>query len=189
MSDISDLTAQGLPSASTLVKASVAALLIAAAILVLFVLPAEFGIDPTGVGRRLGIKALSTHASATGRSSVPHPSPVWNRNTPYRSDELFVTLAPNKGAEIKALMRAGGRFVFSWSAEGGSVNFDLHGEEVNAGKDEFTSYLKGKDRSSGHGEFVAPFDGNHGWYWRNRSDRPITVRVKTSGYYEKLFRP
>ena len=36
------------------------ALLAAAAIVVVFVLPAEFGKDPTGLGRALGLDVLST---------------------------------------------------------------------------------------------------------------------------------
>lgn len=50
-------------------------------------------------------------------------------------------------------------------------------------------YWKGRNETSGHGAFQAPFAGTHGWHWRNRGSAPVTVRVKTSGYYEKLFRP
>jgi hypothetical protein len=101
---------------------------------------------------------------------------------------MALTLKPNEGAEIKAMMKPGDRFVFSWVAEGGVVSFDMHGEELNAGKDEFTSYWKGRNESS-HRSFEAPFAGTHGWCWRNRGTAPVTIRVKTSGYYERLFRP
>ena len=85
-------------------------------------------------------------------------------------------------------MRKGEQFVFTWVAEGGKVNFDMHGERPNAG-DEFTSYWKAKQKTSAHGSFVAPFDGTHGWFWRNRGDKPVTVKVKVSGFYEKLYQP
>ncbi|MDO9067096.1 MAG: hypothetical protein Q7W05_01410, partial [Deltaproteobacteria bacterium] len=65
------------------------------------------------------------------------------------------------------------------------VNFDMHGEPPNAGSD-FTSYWKDKEQASAQGIFVAPFDGTHGWFWRNRGDKPVTVKVKVSGFYEKL---
>jgi len=39
------------------------------------------------------------------------------------------------------------------------------------------------------GSFVAPFDGIHGWFWRNHSDKPVTIKVKVSGFFEKLYVP
>ncbi len=187
------------------------AVLVASAILVSVVLPAEYGIDPTGIGERMGIRGMSVaddENSDEGETAVvkasvaatpevtPSEAPqvselnaVWKRAAPYRNDELSVTLAPNKGAEIKAVMRAGERLVFTWSANGGVVNFDMHGEEAGAKSDEYSSYWKGREAPNGHGAFTAPFDGTHGWYWRNRGTQPVTVTVKTSGFYEKLFRP
>ena len=100
----------------------------------------------------------------------------------------MLTLQPDEGSEIKAAMRKGEQFVFSWASEGGKVNFDMHGERPNAG-DQFTSYWKGQQQSKAQGTFAAPFDGTHGWYWRNRGDKPVTVKVKVSGFYEKLYRP
>jgi hypothetical protein len=51
--------AQGdLPSTRTLVRSTVIALAVAAAVLGTVVLPAEYGIDPTGVGRVLGLTQM-----------------------------------------------------------------------------------------------------------------------------------
>ena len=102
---------------------------------------------------------------------------------------MALTLKPGEGAEIKAAMRKGDHFVFGWTAENGKVNFDMHGEPPNAGNDEFTSFWKGREQADGHGIFTAPFDGTHGWFWRNRGHAPVTVRVKVSGFYERLYRP
>lgn len=202
MTDITHLDRQALPSASSLIKATAVALSIAAVILVTAVLPAEFGIDPTGLGNRLGLTALSRPV-APEMAAAPAPALVdtssaaapvsvleaaWKAPAVFRSDELTLTLAPGEGAEIKALMKTGERFVFAWSTQGGPVNFDMHGEKP-AAKDEFSSYWKGRDATSGNGAFEAPFDGTHGWFWRNRGTQPVTVIVKTSGFYEKLFRP
>ena len=65
-------------------------------------------------------------------------------------------------------MQQGERLVFSWAAQGGAVNFDMHGEKFNAPSNEYTSYWKGRGATAGHGEFNAPYAGTHGWYWRNR---------------------
>jgi len=50
--------------------------------------------------------------------------------TPYRTDEMSITLAPGEGAEIKAQMAAGQRLVYSWTASGNGVDVDMHGEAI-----------------------------------------------------------
>lgn len=39
-----------------------------------------------------------------------------------------------------------------------------------------------------HGSFIAPFTGQHGWYWRNLSDERAMITLETSGYYSRLGR-
>ena len=200
---------QPLPTLPQLIKAPTLALIVAGAILIIAVLPAEYGIDPTGIGKMLGLTTLSAPTSEDAASTpVPAASTamlpsstavvatvvqastatVTKSDVPFRSDEMSLTLQPDEGSEIKVAMRKGEQFVFAWVAEGGKVNFDMHGEQPNAG-DAFTSYWKDKQQTSAQGTFIAPFDGTHGWYWRNRGDKPVTVKVKVSGFYEKLYRP
>ncbi len=140
-------------------------------------LPAEHGIDPTGMGKTLGLTTLSASSGEAASALVPAASAaalpssaavvaptvqtpattVTKSEVPLRSDEMSLTLQPGKGAEIKASMRRGEQFVFTWAAEGGKVNFDMHGERPNAGA-EFTSYWKDTQQTSAQGTFVAPFD-------------------------------
>ena len=208
MNDITHLNRDDLPTTRSLFKATAVAALVAAVVLITAVLPAEYGIDPTGIGERMGLKSLSAGSPAPTEapsqevqaqagaapqdSALSAPaalSAVWKSPSPYRSDQLSLTLRPDEGAEIKAVMRRGERLVFTWAVDGGVVNFDMHGEKTDAKKDEFTSYWKGRAAATGHGAFEAPFDGTHGWYWRNRGKQPVTVKVQTSGFYEKLYRP
>jgi hypothetical protein len=35
---------------------------------------------------------------------------------------------------------------------------------------------------------TAAFEGNHGWFWRNRGSKSVTVRLTTSGEYGALKR-
>ncbi|KVW95553.1 hypothetical protein [Thiobacillus denitrificans] len=197
-----------LPTLPQLIKATGGALIVAAAILIAAVLPAEHGIDPTGVGKALGLTRLNAPSEETAAPLLPAVSAatlpssaaaaapmvqtlaaaVTKSEAPFRSDEMSLTLQPGEGAEIKASMRKGEQFVFTWSVEGGKVNFDMHGERPNAGN-EFTSYWKDTQQTGAQGAFVAPFDGTHGWYWRNRGDKPVAVKVKVSGFYETLYRP
>jgi hypothetical protein len=199
VTDIAHQQRDALPSGRQLVKYTVIAVAIAAVVLVIAVLPAEYGIDPTGIGGRLGLQSMSSATPAPEPALEPGPtltlapapeaSTVWKAQRPYRNDELSLTLRPNEGAEIKASMQQGERLVFSWAAQGGAVNFDMHGEKLNAPSNEYTSYWKGSGATAGHGQFTAPYAGTHGWFWRNRGSAPVTVTVKTAGFYEKLYKP
>ncbi|MBV1787189.1 hypothetical protein KQ940_03895 [Marinobacterium sp. D7] len=202
MRDISELSQDGLPSGKSLIKATIIALAIAGVLLVTTVLPAEYGVDPTGLGRSMGLTVLNEANAGesqpeSGALAEPAPlmdtastglSPLWKSGSAFRSDEMSLTLQPRQGAEIKALMQQGENFVFHWKAEGGTVLFDMHGERPNAG-DEFTSYWLERDQSSASGSFEAPFAGTHGWYWQNNGSEPVTIHLSTAGYYAKLYRP
>ncbi len=182
-----------------LLKATAFAVVAAGGILIAAVLPAEYGIDPTGLGKAMGLTALHTPAAAES-AAVPAPAVVMSdapaaviesviqQPTPYQSGEMTLTLQANEGAEIKAQMKAGEAFVFSWKSTGGPVNFDMHGEKPNDG-DNFTTHWKDRAKSEGHGSFTAPFGGSHGWYWKNKGTEAVTITVKVSGYFEKLYRP
>ena len=182
---------------STLAKATGGALVAAAAILVLFVMPAEYGIDPTGVGRLTGIVGMGagSEQAPPAAAEAPVSGPVTPtkaaiiRDGDMRSDEMTLTLEPHSGQEVKAHMKAGQSYVFEWSAKGGPVKADMHGEKVNAAEGEFTSYWEEKQMTGGKGSFTAPFDGTHGWYFRNKGETPVTVTVRTTGFYKDLFLP
>lgn len=176
-----------------LLKATAIALLAAGALLVMVVLPAETGRDPTGIGKALSLTALSAApepALLPAAASKPDAARAATAHSaPFQTAEQVLTLAPGEGAEIKALMRSGETFVFTWSTDGGPVNFDMHGEPVGGGENDFSSYWRDRGQSSASGSFTAPFDGTHGWYWSNKGAAPVTITVKVSGYFEKLYRP
>lgn len=194
------------PSMRRLLNATGIAIILAGIILVTAVLPAEYGIDPTGIGSRMGLDALAGTAEAAepasaaadtaeaGLDAVGQPakpveaSAVSKREGQYRNDTLSVTLPPGKGAEIKAAMQAGDGMVFHWSADG-DVAVDMHGERTGAASDEYTSYWIERSQRQASGTFTAPFDGSHGWYWLNRGSEPVTVQVEVTGFQEKLYRP
>jgi hypothetical protein len=205
-----------LPTSAQLLRSTFMAIVAAAAILVSIVLPAEYAIDPTGIGRMLGlaemgeIKAqLAAEAEkdrAAGQQgavpvAVPAPdrrsglldrlfaefliSPAAAQTTPARrSDEMTITLNPGQGAEVKMVMVQGAKVNFSWAVTGGVVNFDLHGD----GGGQETSYQKGRGVPEADGVLEAAFDGNHGWFWRNRGTSDVTVTLRTSGSYAEIKR-
>ena len=101
-----------------------------------------------------------------------------------KSDEMSFTLKPGQGAEIKLVMKAGAKANYSWTANGAVVNFDTHGD----GGGRSISYEKGRSVPSDEGVLEAAFEGNHGWFWRNRTKSDVTVTLKTSGDYIELKR-
>lgn len=189
------MTPTSTPQANSrqLLKATALAALTAGALLLIAVLPAEYGIDPTGIGGALGLTALKS-ADADAAFIEPAAAPVTpassltRQSAEYRTEELAMTLAPGEGGEIKARMLAGAAIVFSWTTEGGALAFDMHGEKLDA-SDEFSSYWKNPAQERASGSFSAPFDGTHGWYWLNRGSAPVTVTVKVSGFFDTLYRP
>jgi hypothetical protein len=179
-----------------LLRATVVAAAAAAVVLVAVVLPAEYGIDPTGFGRATGLyrapaeqAAALPESSASGTGASPAGvGSLFTSETPYRSDEMSITLTAGEGAEIKAEMGAGERLVYSWTSTGGGVDVDMHGEAADkTGGDR--SYRTGEFEAAGHGALEAPMAGNHGWFWQNLNDTPVTITVKTAGFYRRLFRP
>lgn len=194
-------------SNAQLLKAALVAAAIAAVVLVTTILPAEYGIDPTGLGSRMGLTVLNPDAApaasettapvvaaepeldAVGQPMKPvEAAVVSKRDRAYRQDTLSLTLPPGKGAEIKAAMKSGDGFVFHWTASS-EVAVDMHGEPTGAVDDEYTSYWIEPALRVGAGTFTASFDGTHGWYWLNRGTSEVTVEVEVSGFHEKLFRP
>ena len=197
-----------LPSSRQLLRSTAIALVAAGALLTAIVLPAEYGIDPTGIGGALGLtqmgqiktarsaeaaadaKASAAPAVATPAAPAPAPAPaaVQVAQAPSgKRDEMTITLRPGQGAEIKLDMRKGDQVEFSWQSSGGAVNFDTHGDPVNAPKNFYHGYGKGREDSV-KGSLQAAFDGQHGWFWRNRGKADVSITLKTQGQYSAIKR-
>ena len=42
------------------------------------------------------------------------------------------------------------------------------------------------EEGSESGSLVAPFAGNHGWYWLNIEENPVTIELEVRGYFDSL---
>ena len=99
--------------------------------------------------------------------------------TEWRDETTFM-LAPGESAEWKMEMTEGQVAQYRMTVEGGRVNFDLHGH----GGGNSVTYEKGRGSSGEEGEITAAFDGDHGWFWRNRDSSVVTVKVQVRGDYQ-----
>ena len=148
-----------------------ASVVVASLALVLFVLPAEFGIDPTGAGEKMGIAGMSGY-SVSALSKEP---------ASYTEDYIEFLLAPFESIEYKYTLDAGQSMVYSWTAQA-EVVFDFHSEQAGTDPEDAVSFSVGRG-SADHGTYVAPFAGIHGWFWENRGQEDVTVKLKTTGFY------
>jgi hypothetical protein len=195
-----------LPSTAKLLRSTAVAVVIAAGLLITTVLPAEYGIDPTGIGGALGLTqmgktkmALAAEAAAQKKTpAVQAPAPAEKplATTPPAAPEkeaaseqqhtLTVRLKPGQAAEIKITMPKGVSVRYEWTTQGGPVNYDTHGDPSHGPKGVYHGYGKGQNATREAGTLTAAFDGTHGWFWRNRSGAEVTVTLKTSGNYEQI---
>ncbi|MBA6243705.1 MULTISPECIES: transmembrane anchor protein [Psychrobacter] len=193
-----------LPSSKQLIKSTILAAIAAIVILFTVVLPAEYGIDPTGVGKLLRLtemgqikQQLAEEAAAdaaglvaTGTSDIDNMTEQTINTTPTDTtvadgqwrDEIPFTLTPGEGIEIKMKMSEGDKANYSWAVTGGEVNFDTHGDALGKA----ISYEKGRGVASDEGVLEAAFTGNHGWFWRNRGDSDVQVVLRTRGDYSTI---
>ena len=183
------------PSGKTLLKATLTALVVAAIVLVTTVLPAEYGIDPLGVGRATGLTALfeagGGEEAAAGPATVTPglAGPVFSRPYEWRVDSREFTIAPGTGMEFKYELDKSATMVYSWKASG-FVDYDFHTEPEGKPSSASESFDKG-NASQRRGSYTAPYDGIHGWYWENTSNRDVVVTLQTAGFYDeaRLFLP
>lgn len=201
MTSSSPLPGADAPAARRLLRSTLIAAGVAAAILVTIVLPAEYGVDLTGAGRVLGLTQMGetkmrlaaeanadAAADATAATGTPAPaSTSTDSTTPgtRRSDTVTVTLAPAQAAEYKLAMPKGATARFAWSTDRGVVNYDTHADAPGI---RYHPYAKGTGVRADSGSLTAAFDGYHGWFWRNRGTETLTVTLRTQGGYSEIKR-
>jgi len=193
------------PTAKRLLLSILGAVVVAAVILVIAVLPAGYGIDPTGLGKAMGLTGL--HApqktlqvkdviggnekylqvkvpDAGTPTPLPNPAVVQIKPVAAQTRTVTVNLPENGETEVKAILDAAQVILYSWQADG-EVYVDFHGHEPDAG-DAFVRYEEQQSAHAGTGSLVAPFSGEHGWYWLNISDKPVKITLTLNGYFKDI---
>ncbi len=163
------------------------ALLGAGLILVMFVLPAEYGVDPLGTGKWFGLTELGATGKAIEALEATAPNTaqattVVGQQTPFKSETVDFAIAPRQGMEYKYRLDKGEALLYSWKATA-PVNVEFHAEPDGAPRGYAQTYEKAERQTAASGTLTAPFPGIHGWYWENTTDQPITVTLTSAGYY------
>lgn len=164
-----------MPSGKGLLIRALAALAAALVIAFGFILPAEYQIDPTGFGKLTGLVKMG-QAAGPGNTAIAHTYPE-----AFRTDEAELSLGPGMDFEYKVRMKPGATLVYSWTSTG-PYEFDFHGES-DKDPGNAVSYTTGNAAAS-NGSLIAPFEGIHGWYWKNNTDKFNEIHLKMAGQYE-----
>jgi hypothetical protein len=179
---------QTIEARQRLAVAGGAALLVAGLVLVMFVLPAEFAVDPLGTGARVGLLDLGVigqqvealeEASAGGAAQATIITP---QERAFQEETVEFTAAPGEGLEYKYRLDQGESLLYSWKATG-PVHVEFHAEPDGAPAGYAQTYETLEGTSEASGTLIAPFPGIHGWYWENQGSEPVTVTLTSAGYY------
>ena len=187
-----------LPSSAQLLKSTIIAIIMIVILFVMVILPAEYGTDPTGVGKLLGLKEMGyikmSLLEESQNESLQESEPfsidtdsveAEKISDTINEDVVEITIEPGKAIEIKLEMKIGDVVQYEWRTIKGALNYNLHGDGYKGSKKSI-NYKKGRMVPSDSGELKAEFDGYHGWFWRNREKFSVTVIHQTSGDYIRI---
>lgn len=192
-----------------LIKSVIIAFIIGTIVLLTAVFPAEYGMDPLGTGKLFGFSKLYqgettevANAEATGMKlrkltinrlgspketqtpeAVNNPAP--DAQFPIKEDVITVVVPAKKGLEYKIHALKYGSIKYDWTTDKGIVYIDFHGEIIDDKSGFYESYLHAYSNNMA-GMVTMPFEGKHGWYFRNDSNEDITITINLKGEY-KLF--
>ncbi len=195
-----------------LIKSVFTALFIGITVLVVAVLPAEYNIDLLGAGELFGFNKLYVQPTENEINAqiVPTnfkkltieeigsdpdvPKPIEVDNPPpaqqysiQEDNNISVVVKAGKGIEYKFKALKYGKIKYEWSTNDGSVLYsDMHGEVLleNPPKEEFFESYTEAYSNNMTGTLTAPFEGIHGWYFRNKNKEDVTVSIKLKGQYQ-----
>ena len=169
--------------------------ILTAVILMLAVFPANTqspaGIVTTQAGETLYL-GVDTQEMTPEFNRYGEPQPVLeginlrSHDVPFKTETFQTTLVPGQQLEYMANMNQGEVILFTWTVDG-RVYSDFHAHQLNVDPDIWIRYQESGESGS-NGSLVAPYDGEHGWFWANMDNKPVNLELTVSGYYMDVFR-
>jgi hypothetical protein len=195
--NISPPPPDSLPPWRRLIVYATLAVIAIAVITLTIVLPAEKGVDPTGLGRVIGLTQMGEVKLILAMDAADHEAeekyaresdslalvaPGADTLGTGSVDDTRLEVGAGETAEIRLVMKRGARVSYAWTVEGSPVRVVAFADPVNAVPSR--SRAQGTDSGTGAtGEIVAGFDGWHGLRWFNPANVPVTIALRTSGRY------
>ncbi|MEQ1557589.1 MAG: hypothetical protein ABL933_01445 [Methyloglobulus sp.] len=189
-------------SVLTLIAVSTVTSLLTALLLLAYVLPAYYGIDPVGWGAKLGIIGRATPlGTVVVTHTAPSPSqpaaqianpvntaasaavPQIDDPLAVRQDTVELTIPARQSLDYRLAMERDYDLDYHWAAKGGKLTTELRGESDD-GNVPSKTFAALKNSDTGKGFFIIPFNGKFGWHWQNKTDQTVTLRLHTKGHYQ-----
>jgi len=188
-----------------LLKAVITAIIIGLLVFVVAVLPATYGKDPLGTGKLFGFSRLFTKnitqqsiiqkqlklGKLGSDNSVQKPIEANNFAPEHqyikRIDTIKIIVPAKKGIEYKFKAKKYASVKYEWfTTQKEIVYLDFHGEvkQDNPPKNVFYESYTLAYSNNMTGTFTTPFNGKHGWYFRNEYDQDIQLFIILNGEYE-----
>lgn len=141
--------------------------------------------------------------AAVDQSAAPAQPPAWNEvavqpgtyrqhQAAYKTETVDVPVRPG-GGEIEYMvnMKQSDTIVYSWRAleiaDAARLTSEFHGHTNRApGTTGTLMFYRKATGASDNGSLVAPYDGTHGWYFKNDTPRPVVVRLTIAGFFEAI---
>ena len=103
----------------------------------------------------------------------------------FRTEVVEITLAAGERMEYVLNMEQGESLLYSWQVDKGNLYSDFHSHPDDKDKYPENYWIRYEESEHGgsHGAVVAPFSGPTAWYWVNRNEHPVTVRLELVGYF------
>ncbi|MFV8342916.1 hypothetical protein [Flavobacterium sp. XS2P39] len=197
-------------TSSQIIKATGIALVTSFIITIVAVLPAEYGKDYTGLGKIVGFSRLHQNEDKSNEAEVVTPSfkeltlknvgsspevpmpiegknPAPSKQYEIRKDSVKITVPAGKGLEYKIAVLKYGQVKYAWKTNQGILFVDMHGDVKSADKKSgyFESYTVANSNNMA-GSFIAPYEGKHGWYFKNKTNQDIEVTINLTGDYQLI---
>jgi hydrogenase/urease accessory protein HupE len=99
-------------------------------------------------------------------------------------DTVTITIPARGDKEYKLHFDKGAMFEYSWKTAATELFFDFHGEPKGDTSGYFKSFKKSTS-SQESGALTTTFAGTHGWYWKNNTQSPVIITLKTKGEYQR----
>ena len=104
-----------------------------------------------------------------------------------KQETLSIELGLDGEVEYKVEMQQGDSIVYRWSVTSGAAYYDFHAHPQHEETTFFTRYIEGEG-SEHAGSIVAAYEGQHGWFWLNIADQPITIELVVAGFYDQIVK-
>lgn len=118
-------------------------------------------------------------------STIPNNEKESTITMSNQENEVTVVVPAKKSIEYKFYLKQYEKLIYEWTSET-PLYFDFHGEPLDY---EVTKYFESFTEATSDkmkGIMTAPFEGSHGWYWKNNSEKDVSVTLKTKGNYSVI---